>query len=184
MALDVVSQVLNQRELVRSALSRVKHKVAVMSGKGGVGKSAVTANLALALAKGGSSVGVLDGDIDGPSIPRMLGAAGQRLGIEAGKATPVKAMLNIKVISMALLLSSERAAVAWQGPEGSSFAWRGAMEMSCIGQEHGDHPGQDERPPGAPASALNPQSDQGGPLTPRQNSRWENREGGGQAPLG
>lgn len=132
MALDVVSQVLKQREMVRSTLSRIKHKVAVMSGKGGVGKSAVTANLALALAQRGFSVGVLDADIDGPSIPRMLGAGGQRLGIEAGKVVPASAMLNIRVISMALLLSSEDTAVAWQGPEGSAFAWRGAMEMSTI----------------------------------------------------
>lgn len=128
----VVRQVLEQRDRVRAGLSRIKHKVAIMSGKGGVGKSAVTANLALALAQRGFSVGVLDADIDGPSIPRILGAGGQRLGIEVGKVTPATAMLNIKVISMGLLLSSEDTAVAWQGPDGSAFAWRGAMEMSTI----------------------------------------------------
>ena len=131
-ALDVVSQVSEQRERVRASLSRIKHKVAVMSGKGGVGKSVVTANLALALADKGFSVGILDADVDGPSIPRMLGVGEQRLGIEAGRVIPPAAIFNIRVASVALLLSDEETAVTWGGPNQSAFAWRGAMEMSTI----------------------------------------------------
>lgn len=128
----VVRQVLEQRDRVRAGLSRVKHKMAIMSGKGGVGKSAVAANLALALAHRGFRLGVLDADIDGPSIPRMLGVDGQRLGIAAGKVAPALAMFHIKVASMALLLPNEETAVTWEGPKQSPFAWRGAMEMSTI----------------------------------------------------
>lgn len=97
-------------------MDRVKHKILIASGKGGVGKSTVSVNLARALKIMGYSVGLLDADITGPNIPLLLGIEDQRMspgphGIEPGDAD------GIKVTSMALLLSSRDSAVVWRGPK-------------------------------------------------------------------
>ncbi len=100
---------------VAAAYNHIKYVVAVMSGKGGVGKSFVTSLLASALAREGYSVGILDADITGPSIPMLFGLHGP---IEFGKIgiEPLKSRSGIKVISMNLLLSSEDEPVIWRGP--------------------------------------------------------------------
>lgn len=95
--------------------SRVRQVVAVMSGKGGVGKSAVSALLAVALARQGYKVGVLDADITGPSIPKMFGLRARPNGDDEG-IDPVVSRLGIKVMSMNLLLPREDDAVIWRGP--------------------------------------------------------------------
>lgn len=135
---DVVRQIEEQMQRVKGRMSKVKHKVAVMSGKGGVGKSLVTVNLALALAQRGCKVGILDADINGPCVPKMLGIGDQHLKINPDGAIPASGPLNIKVASMDLLLPSEETPVAWEGPIESSAVWQGAMEMSVIREFLGD----------------------------------------------
>lgn len=97
------------------ALNHVQHVVAVMSGKGGVGKSSVAAMLAVSLRRAGQRVGLLDADITGPSIPRMFGLAGQPGMMPLGILPPETAG-GIKVMSINLLLSKEDEAVIWRGP--------------------------------------------------------------------
>jgi ATP-binding protein involved in chromosome partitioning len=93
-------------------------KFAVMSGKGGVGKSFVTANLALGFAMMGFSVGVLDADVYGPTIPKMLCLVGSNLYYDEDRELiiPVAGPLGLKVVSMDFLLPSEDEAVVWRGP--------------------------------------------------------------------
>jgi ATP-binding protein involved in chromosome partitioning len=104
-------------------MARIRYKILVGSGKGGVGKSTVSANLAVALKRRGYRVGLLDADITGPDIPKLLGIEDVRLlsgpdGIEPADAE------GIKVISMALLLKNRNSAVVWRGP----------MKMAAIKQ--------------------------------------------------
>lgn len=96
-------------------LNRVGRIVAVMSGKGGVGKSSVTALLAAGLRREGYEVGVLDADVTGPSIPRMLGITGPVPSIPMG-ILPIETRTGIKVISTNLMLAEEDLAVLWRGP--------------------------------------------------------------------
>jgi Mrp family chromosome partitioning ATPase len=96
-------------------LNEVKHVVAVMSGKGGVGKSLVTSLLALSLSRQGLDVGILDGDITGPSIPRMFGMTARPTGSDSG-IMPVSTKAGIEMISMNLFLPHEDDAVIWRGP--------------------------------------------------------------------
>jgi ATP-binding protein involved in chromosome partitioning len=104
-------------------LPKVKNIIAVVSGKGGVGKSTVAANLALALSQGGAKVGLMDADIYGPSVPIMFGVRGQRpLMMEVGADKPMIAPLEkfgIKLMSIGLLVD-EKNAVVWRGPMASS----------------------------------------------------------------
>lgn len=98
---------------------RIGHVVAVMSGKGGVGKSTVTALAALGLTRRGRKVGILDADITGPSIPRMFGLApGSALEKSEGQEQlrPVKTAAGLEVMSLNLLLSHEDDPVIWRGP--------------------------------------------------------------------
>jgi ATP-binding protein involved in chromosome partitioning len=99
-------------------MSKVKHKIAVISGKGGVGKSLVTVNLAMAFAIQGyvNKVGVLDADIHGPCVPKMLGMKGQRLQVGPPGAFPAIGPRGIKVVSMDFLLPSDESPVIWRGP--------------------------------------------------------------------
>jgi ATP-binding protein involved in chromosome partitioning len=96
-------------------LPGVKDIVLVMSGKGGVGKSSVATNLAIALARAGYRVGLLDADIYGPSIPTMLGVGGRPVSLD-GKSIEPLARFGIKLMSMGFLLEDPKAAVIWRGP--------------------------------------------------------------------
>lgn len=100
-------------------LDNVKNIIAIASGKGGVGKSTVCANLALALAQSGASVGVLDADIYGPNQAHMLGVEGQPEVVDEKKFIPVKAH-GLQVMSMAFLINSEDTPMIWRGPMVSS----------------------------------------------------------------
>ncbi|MEO5945959.1 MAG: Mrp/NBP35 family ATP-binding protein [Chitinophagaceae bacterium] len=106
-----------------TVLPKVKNIIAVVSGKGGVGKSTVAANLALALSQGGAKVGLMDADIYGPSVPIMFGVRGERpLMIDVGAEKPMIAPLErygLKLISIGLLVD-EKNAVVWRGPMASS----------------------------------------------------------------
>ncbi len=96
-------------------LNEVKHTVAIMSGKGGVGKSLVTGLIGISLARRGYEVGILDADITGPSIPRMFGISGRPAGSDSG-IMPVLSHLGIGIMSINLLLPNEDDAVIWRGP--------------------------------------------------------------------
>jgi hydrogenase maturation protease len=96
-------------------LNEIKHVVAIMSGKGGVGKSLVTSLIAVSLARRGYEVGILDADITGPSIPRMFGISGRPVGSDSGILPPLS-HLGISVMSINLLLPNEDDAVIWRGP--------------------------------------------------------------------
>ena len=100
---------------LRAAMGRIRHKVVVLSGKGGVGKSTVAVNLATALALQGRKVGLLDVDVHGPSVPKMLGVEAGRPGVAKGRIQPVEAC-GIKVMSVGFLLDSPDTAVIWRGP--------------------------------------------------------------------
>ena len=98
-----------------SEVNEVKHVVAVMSGKGGVGKSLVSSLLALSLARQGLDAGILDGDITGPSIPRMFGMTVRPTGSDSG-IMPVSTKTGIEIMSINLFLPHEDDAVIWRGP--------------------------------------------------------------------
>lgn len=102
--------------ILRGRMERVHQKLLVLSGKGGVGKSTVAANLAVALAAAGSKVGLLDVDIHGPSIPMLLGLEGQQPRMNNGMLDPVALNERLKVISIGFFLPDERAPVIWRGP--------------------------------------------------------------------
>lgn len=99
-----------------SNLRGIKKKIMVMSGKGGVGKSTVSANLAATLADRGYRVGLLDSDIHGPTIPTMFGVEGQRPTVGEKGIVPVKVSDNLKVMSVGLLLDSDDTPIIWRGP--------------------------------------------------------------------
>ena len=109
-------------------MSHVKHKFLVLSGKGGVGKSTVASNLAITLAVQGYNVGLMDADIHGPNIPKMLGIENERPYTTEQGLIPVNALHNLKVMSIAFLLKSKDDAVIWRGP----------LKHQVIGQFLGD----------------------------------------------
>jgi len=103
-------------ERIMARLAGVKHRIAIVSGKGGVGKSTVTAGLALNLSMMGFKVGVLDADVSGPNMPHLLGLEGKKLtGSELG-IEPVLSRNGIKVVSSEMVLTSSDTPMIWRGP--------------------------------------------------------------------
>jgi len=107
-----------QADQIKQRMSKIKHKIAIISGKGGVGKSLVTANLAIGLARNGRKgrIAILDADLTGPCIPKMLGLKGRRLNLGPAGIRPSLGPEDIKVVSMDFLLPSDDAPVIWRGP--------------------------------------------------------------------
>ncbi len=101
---------------LQERLGKIKHKILVLSGKGGVGKSTVAANVACALALKGFRTGLLDMDFHGPSIPTLLHLEGQAIYSGAGGIAPVDYSDNLKVMSLGFLLRNQDDAVIWRGP--------------------------------------------------------------------
>jgi Mrp family chromosome partitioning ATPase len=97
-------------------MNHIRYKILVLSGKGGVGKSTVAANLAMALSMEGNRVGLLDVDIHGPSIPRLTGLEGKSLLSQDDNILPVEIRNNLKVVSTGFLLPKNTDAVIWRGP--------------------------------------------------------------------
>ena len=122
--LEEMRQEVLESAALSQTLSLIKHKVLVMSGKGGVGKSTVAANLATALSMAGKKVGLLDIDIHGPSIPKIMGLEGIRITSGNNGLHPLEFNENLKVISLGFLLPNKDDAVIW----------RGAMKHSLIKQ--------------------------------------------------
>ncbi|BBD07809.1 Mrp/NBP35 family ATP-binding protein [Desulfovibrio ferrophilus] len=115
------AKTLMQDELISSTLEKIKYKLFIMSGKGGVGKSSVTVNTAAALAKLGFKVGIMDVDIHGPSVPRLLNITGGGLDSDRGNLLKPRAYSeNLSVVSMDSLLKDTDQAVLWRGPMKSS----------------------------------------------------------------
>lgn len=112
------AQMQKQNSEIAETLRHIKHKILVMSGKGGVGKSSVAAYLSVALAKRGYKVGLMDVDLHGPSIPRILGLNGKiGFGRIEGKMLPVKYLPNMEVISIETLMGENKdVATIWRGP--------------------------------------------------------------------
>ena len=106
-----------QKREIQERLQHIKNKILIMSGKGGVGKSSVAAYLSLALSKKGFAVGLMDVDLHGPSIPRILGLKGSvEPGHIKGKVHPIKYLPNMEVISIEVLMGDKDAATIWRGP--------------------------------------------------------------------
>ena len=130
---NIVGQVEAQQERLDQRLREVKAVVAIVSGKGGVGKSSITANLAGAFALAGARVGVLDADLNGPSMAAMLGVRGRPLVVSADGVEPPAGALGIRVMSMDLLLAGDAAPLTWAAPsQAESHTWRGAMEANAL----------------------------------------------------
>jgi Mrp family chromosome partitioning ATPase len=106
----------NSNVLIQNRMASVKHKILVLSGKGGVGKSTFAAQLAFSLALQGKQVGLLDIDICGPSVPRMLGLVGHEVHQSASGWSPVYVQDNLAVMSVGFMLPSKDDAVIWRGP--------------------------------------------------------------------
>ncbi|MBM4439921.1 MAG: P-loop NTPase [Candidatus Rokubacteria bacterium] len=130
---NIVGQVQAQQARLRDRLADIRAVVAVVSGKGGVGKSSVTANLAAAFAHEGARVGVLDADLNGPSMAKMLGVRGAKLVVEGGAVAPPRNALGVKVMSMDLLLPDDAAPLTWDAPtQDEAHTWRGTMEANAL----------------------------------------------------
>jgi ATP-binding protein involved in chromosome partitioning len=113
---------------VSKTLARIKNRILVFSGKGGVGKSTVAANLALALSLRDKNVGALDVDIHGPNLAKMLGVEDKKMDISPERITPVQVNENLKLVSMSFLIQDPDMPVIWRGP----------MKMKVIQQFLGD----------------------------------------------
>jgi ATP-binding protein involved in chromosome partitioning len=107
---------INEDLEVKNNIQNIKHKIIIMSGKGGVGKSTVATNLAFSLSLHGAEVGLLDVDITGPNIPKMLNIENERLMSEDGGIIPIILPPHLKVMSMAFLLEDKDTPIIWRGP--------------------------------------------------------------------
>ncbi len=107
---------IQEETAIQDTLRNIKHVIIVMSGKGGVGKSTVSSNLAMSLSMKGFKTGVMDIDITGPNIPKMFAVEDRQLMVENEKLIPVAIPPSLKLMSMAFLLQSKDTPVLWRGP--------------------------------------------------------------------
>jgi ATP-binding protein involved in chromosome partitioning len=103
-------------ELMVERLGLIKNRIVVMSGKGGVGKTTVAVNLAVALASRGKAVGILDGDVHGPNVPKMFGLNGRSPMMGENGLLPIESLQGVKVMSLAFMLPDDDTPVVWRGP--------------------------------------------------------------------
>ncbi len=130
---NIAGQVEAQQGRLKQRLESVRAIVAIVSGKGGVGKSSLTANLACSFALDGWKVGVLDADLNGPTQAKVLGVRGRRLVLADGVVEPPATDLGVKVMSMDLLLPTDAAPLTWDAPlQEEAHTWRGAMEANAL----------------------------------------------------
>jgi Mrp family chromosome partitioning ATPase len=105
-----------EETVLQRRLTNIRHKILVLSGKGGVGKSTVAANLAVGLSRRENSVGLLDVDVHGPSIPKLLGIEGRPIAVVNEELQPIRFSQNLTAISLGLMLPSNRDPIVWRGP--------------------------------------------------------------------
>ena len=105
-----------ENKLLNERMQHIRHRVMVMSGKGGVGKSTVAVNLAMALAYVGYRVGILDADLHGPNIPKMLGLDKQLIFSSPEGMVPPEIPPGVKVLSIAFMLDNPDSPIVWRGP--------------------------------------------------------------------
>lgn len=130
---NIIGQVTAQANRIQKRLASVKHTVAIMSGKGGVGKSSLTANLATALTLKANAVGIVDADINGPTLAKMMGVRNATLAYTPTGVKPAITALGTKLISMDLLLAEDDAPVLWNAQtQKDAFTWRSTMEVSAL----------------------------------------------------
>ena len=130
---NIVEQVVTQQQKLRARMDKIKHKICLMSGKGGVGKSSITANVAACLAQRGHKVGILDADLNGPSVAKLLGVSNDtKLQVADDGVHPGEGALGIKIMSMDMLLPSADAPVMWKADEGASAVWVSTMESTAL----------------------------------------------------
>ena len=130
---NIIGQVQQQAARLQARLSHVRHIIGVVSGKGGVGKSAVTVNLATACAMQGLRVGALDVDINGPSLAKMFGVRSYTPKVTPDGVLPAPGPCDVRVMSMDLFLPDDATPVLWNAPtQQDAFVWRGAMEMTTV----------------------------------------------------
>ncbi len=129
---ELLEDVAEVRARAHLALAGVERIIAVMSGKGGVGKSAVAVNLAAALGLSGRRIGLLDADLHGPSVAQMLGLRGQpvRIGTDE-RLRPIAGPCGLAVQSMDFFLQGNQA-LDWEGADGSGATWRSALEQAAL----------------------------------------------------
>ena len=127
----LLDQIVTQRRRVADRLSTVRRVVGVMSGKGGVGKSFVTAGLAQALARSGQAIGVLDADFNGPTAPQMLRLPVTSRTLHDGAIEPAVSAEGVRCFSMGMLLEDGRP-LAFRGPETEGHVWRETLEAAAL----------------------------------------------------
>ena len=106
----------NQENALKRSLQKIKNKLMVMSGKGGVGKTSISVNLSIALANEGFKVGIMDVDLHGPDVPKMLGLKGTLDLGKNNKLNPISYTENLKVVSIESLTARKDDAIIWRGP--------------------------------------------------------------------
>jgi Mrp family chromosome partitioning ATPase len=106
----------NQENALKRSLQKIKNKLMVMSGKGGVGKTSISVNLSIALANKGFKVGIMDVDLHGPDVPKMLGLKGTLDLGKNNKLNPISYTENLKVVSIESLTARKDDAIIWRGP--------------------------------------------------------------------
>ncbi len=112
-------EIAKSEKRAQEAMSRIPHKILVMSGKGGVGKTTMAVNLAFAMADQGLEVGLLDADLHGPNVALMAGVQGQQLETADDRIKPIQATPKVRVLSIAFFLPHPDAPIAWRGPRKS-----------------------------------------------------------------
>ncbi|KAL7443782.1 hypothetical protein ACHAXH_009591 [Discostella pseudostelligera] len=128
-----------EKSILQNALSNISHVILVLSGKGGVGKSTVSTQIAMSLASRGYSVGLLDTDICGPSVPRMSGSLGHTVHQSQNGWEPVYPTPNLAVMSISFLLEEKDAAVVWRGPRKNGLIKQFLTETDWGGAEGLDY---------------------------------------------
>lgn len=129
---DIAAQVEAQAQRLQRRLAGIAHVVAIASGKGGVGKSLITANLAAALVRRGRRVAVVDADLNGPSAALMLGAERAPLKVTDDGVRPARTAVGCAVMSMDLLLASPDTPLRWREPAEAGFVWQSTLETGAL----------------------------------------------------
>lgn len=130
---NILEQVAAQRERSKRGLAGVDHVMAVMSGKGGVGKTSITVNIAAALAMSGWRVGIMDADVNGACVARMTGVAGQTPSTSESGVVPIRTGRDVSVMGIDLLMEDDSAPVLWDAPtQKDAYTWRSMMEVAAV----------------------------------------------------